>query len=53
MAKSLDRWAWAKLQRRLGVEKGRLAFRDHLREYEIVPEYPKTRARRFANVVVR
>ena len=53
MAESLDRWVWAKLQRRLCVERGRLAFPDHLRECEIVPEYPMAQARRFADVAVR
>jgi hypothetical protein len=52
MAESLDRWVWAKLQRRLCVEKGRLAFPDHLREYEIVPEYLTAQAGRFADVAV-
>ena len=53
MAESLDRWVWAKLQRHLCVERGRLAFPDHLRECEIVPEYPMAQARRFADVAVR
>jgi hypothetical protein len=53
MAESLDRWVWATLQRRLCVERGRLAFPDHLRECEIVPEYLMGQAGPFADVAVR